>query len=156
MSEASVMVGQSRTSIWRKTMTEAANRTSVPDVNADANTLKHGIYANRFLSDDERALFHGLVERLHMDFTFNGSSDFLQVELVALYQIKLARALEGGDTGAAERFDRMIRAHLRDLKATKNVREGEGHNGLETTPAQWAVAILEKLKKEENATSDER
>ena len=130
-------------------MTET-NQTHAP---SKPNALRHGIYANRFLSDDEKSLFHGIVEQLYKDFTFNGSSDFVQVELVALYQIRLARALENGDTRAAERFDRMIRAHLRDLKATKNVREGNGPRELETTPAEWAASLLEKLKEEEKVTA---
>lgn len=128
-------------------MTETIQRQALNKPNA----LKHGIYANRLLADDEKSLFHGIVEQLYKDFTFNGSSDFLQVELVALYQIKLARAIQTGDTRAAERFDRMIRAHLKDLKATKNIREGNGPKDLETTPAEWATALLGKLKAEEDA-----
>ena len=123
------------------------------DTAGNANALKHGIYANRLLSDDEKSLFHTIVEQLYKDFTFNGSSDFAQVELVALYQIRLARALESGDSHAAERFDRMIRAHLRDLKATKNIREGSGPKDLGTTPAEWAASLLEKLKEEEKITA---
>lgn len=129
-------------------MTESS-RNPVADASGNVNALIHGVYAERFLSDDEKSLFYGLVEQLHKDFTFNGSSDFLQVELVAFYQIKLARSLEAGDTQAAERFDRMIRAHLTDLKATKNTREGENHKNLETTPAEWAANLLDKLRAEE-------
>jgi hypothetical protein len=131
------------------------SKDTVSDVNGNVNALKHGIYAERFLSDEEKSLFSGLVERLHEDFTFNGSSDLLQVELVAFYQIKLARSLEAGDTQAAERFDRMIRAHLTDLKATKNSREGENHKSLETTPAEWAANLLERLRAEETKQVDE-
>ncbi|MHB9124561.1 MAG: hypothetical protein ACYC4F_01280 [Armatimonadota bacterium] len=133
-----------------------AEPSRIPPQHADGNVnaLKHGVYADRFLSDDEKSLFYGLVEQLHKDFTFNGSSDFLQVELVAFYQIKLARSLEAGDTQAAERFDRMIRAHLSDLKATKNSREGEGPKALETTPAEWAANLLERLRAEEAIQSD--
>jgi len=39
----------------------------------------------------------------------------------------------------------MIRCHLKDLKATKIAREGEAAGGPETTPAEWATALLEKL-----------
>jgi len=76
---------------------------------------------------------------------FNKSSDFMQVELVAVYFLKLGRAQEAGDWDAAERLDRMIRCHLKDLKATKIAREGEAGSGPETTPAEWATALLEKL-----------
>ena len=50
-----------------------------------------------------------------------------------------------GDWDAAERLDRMIRCHLKDLKATKIAREGDAAQGPETTPAEWATALLEKL-----------
>ncbi|MHB9038534.1 MAG: hypothetical protein ACYC64_17925 [Armatimonadota bacterium] len=119
-----------------------------PTLNAskNANALKHGILADRLLTADERPLFDGIIEQLYRDFTFNESSDFLQVELVGVYQLKLARAIQAGDSRAAERLDRMIRAHLRDLKATKNLRD-DGPKGLETTPAQWAASLVEKFKK---------
>ena len=118
------------------------------------NALRHGIYANRFLSDEERSLFHTIVEQLYKNFTFNDSSDFTQVELVALYQIRLARALESGDTRDAERFDRMIRAHLRDLNATKNLRDNAPKEP-ETTPAEWATALVEQLNAAEAAAAAE-
>jgi len=55
------------------------------------------------------------VEKLYGDFQFNKSSDFLQVELIGVYSVKLMRAQMAGDTDAAERLDRMIRAHMREL-----------------------------------------
>ena len=60
----------------------------------------------------------------------------MQVELVAVYFLKLGRAQEAGDWDAAERLDRMIRCHLKDLKATKIAREGEVPSGPGTTPAE--------------------
>ena len=87
--------------------------------------MTHGIWANRCLDESERELFREIIERLWDDFVFNKSSDFLQVELVALYSVKLVRAQINGDMNAAEKLDRMIRCHLKDLKATKIAREGE-------------------------------
>ncbi|MDX2177669.1 MAG: hypothetical protein SF028_14495 [Candidatus Sumerlaeia bacterium] len=75
---------------------------------------------------------------------FNKSSDFIQVELVAIYFLKLGRAQEAGDWENAEKIDRMIRCHLKDLKATKISREGEQPKGPEKTPADWATSLLEK------------
>lgn len=118
----------------------------------NTNALKHGIYADRFLSPDEKKVFHAIITQLHEDFVFNKSSDFLQVELVAVYFLKLGRAQEAGDYDAAERLDRMIRCHLKDLKATKIAREGEEPKGAETTPAEWATALLEKLAEAEKKT----
>ncbi len=69
----------------------------------------HGIYADRFLSLEEPPLFEAIIGQLYQDFVFNNSSDFLQVELVAVYFLKLGRVQEAGDWDAAERLDRMIR-----------------------------------------------
>jgi hypothetical protein len=112
----------------------------------NTNAMRHGVYANKFLAKEERPLFNGIIKQLYKDFVFNKSSDFIQVELVAVYFLKLGRALDAGDSEAAERLDRMIRSHLKDLKATKIAREGEATpKGPETSPADWATAILEKM-----------
>jgi hypothetical protein len=119
-----------------------ARRGGAPEGNT--NALKHGIYADRFLTPEERPLFDAIITQLHEDFVFNKSSDFMQVELVAVYFLKLGRAQEANDWEAAERLDRMIRCHLKDLKATKIAREGEEPRGLETTPAEWASSLLSR------------
>ncbi|MHB1001453.1 MAG: hypothetical protein ACYC27_19615 [Armatimonadota bacterium] len=113
------------------------------------NALKHGIYADRFLSPEEKELFDKIIEQLQDDFIFNKSSDFLQVELVGVYFVKLGRAQETGDHDAAERLDRMIRCHLKDLKTTKITREGTEPKLPETTPAEWATALLEQYAESE-------
>ncbi len=46
---------------------------------------------------------------------------------------------------AAESLDRMIRCHMKDLKTTKIAREGEEPKGPQTSPAEWASALLEKV-----------
>jgi hypothetical protein len=124
------------------------------------NALKHGIYADRFLTPEEKPLFDAIIEQLQDDFVFNKSSDFLQVELIAVYFLKLGRAQESGDWEAAERLDRMIRCHMKDLKTTKITREGTEPQSPETTPAEWATALLEKLaeaeKKGEVAVESEK
>ena len=105
----------------------------------------HGIWANQCLDESEREQFREIMASLFNDFEFNKSSDFLQAELVGIYSVKLVRAQMNGDVDAAEKLDRMIRAHLKDLKATKIVREGDAPTGPQTTPAEWATALLEKL-----------
>ncbi len=112
---------------------------------SNLNPMTHGIWANQCLDDSERELFREIIERLWNDFVFNKSSDFLQVELVAVYSVKLVRAQINSDMDAAEKLDRMIRCHLKDLKATKIAREGDTPTGPQTTPAEWATALLEKL-----------
>ena len=134
----------------RNTQTQ---RGGAPEGNT--NALKHGIYADRFLTPEERVVFDAIIEQLHQDFVFNKSSDFMQVELVAVYFLKLERAQEAGDWDAAERLDRMIRCHLKDLKATKIAREGEEPKGAETTPAEWATALLERLAEAEKKAKAE-
>lgn len=109
------------------------------------NRLKHGIFASKCLTPDEKEMFDSLIEQLYYDFQFNKSSDFLQVELVGVYSVKLVRAQMAGDVDAAEKLDRMIRCHMKDLKTTKIAREGEEPKGTQTTPAEWAAALLEKV-----------
>ncbi len=107
--------------------------------------LKHGIFADRCLTPEEKVMFDSIIEKLHEDFQFNKSSDFLQVELVGIYSVKLVRAQVEGNTQAAESLDRMIRCHMKDLKTTKIAREGEEPKGPQTSPAEWASALLEKV-----------
>ncbi len=121
----------------------------------NTNALKHGIYADRFLTPEEKPIFDAIIEQLHEDFVFNKSSDFIQVELVAVYFLKLGRAQEAGDWEAAERLDRMIRCHMKDLKTTKITREGTEPSESQTTPAEWATALLEKLAAAEKKAESE-
>lgn len=67
------------------------------------------------------------------------------MELVAVYFLKLGRAYAIVDWEGAEKLDRMIRCHLKDLKATKIARERDVAQGQATTPAEWATALVEKL-----------
>jgi predicted FMN-binding regulatory protein PaiB len=76
---------------------------------------------------------------------FNRSSDFIQVELIGVYSVKLMRAQQAGDIEAAEKIDRMIRCHMKDLKTTKIAREGEQPKAPQTSPAEWASALIEKV-----------
>jgi len=117
-------------------------------------TLKHGIFADRCLTSEEKVMFDHIIEKLHGDFQFNKSSDFLQVELVGIYSVKLVRAQMEGNTQAAESLDRMIRCHMKDLKTTKISREGE-ERGPTTSPSDWATALLEKVEEvaEKKSTS---
>lgn len=123
--------------------TQKPNKRGAPEGNQ--NRLKHGIFASKCLTPDEKQMFDAIIEQLHQDFQFNKSSDFLQVELIGVYSVKLVRAQVEGDTDAAEKFDRMIRCHMKDLKTTKFAREGEAASGPVTTPAEWATALLETL-----------
>ncbi|MGB9618779.1 MAG: hypothetical protein ACPL7K_00025 [Armatimonadota bacterium] len=136
---------------WRRNSGASRSRGGQP---GNTNNLQHGIYANRFLTPEEKPIFDAIIAQLHEDFVFNKSSDFIQVELVAVYFLKLGRAQEVGDWEAAERLDRMIRCHMKDLKTTKLSREGTEPIESQTTPAEWATALLEKLAEAEKAKAE--
>lgn len=116
--------------------------------------LRHGIFSNGILTEEERQQFQAIISQLHKDFVFNKSSDFYQVEIVALYMLKLRRAMELEDYDSAEKLDRLLRAHLRELKTTKLTREGDKPAGPETSPAEWATALLEKARSLDIAASE--
>ena len=110
--------------------------------------LKHGFLAFDILDDAERRNFLSVVKQMHDDFTLNRSSDFYAVELVATNLVLYRRAVKNDDVKAAEAYDRMVRMHLADLKATKSAREGDTAN-IKTTPAEWAASILKRVREEE-------
>ncbi len=123
--------------------TEKPKKNGAPEGNQ--YRLKHGIFASKCLTPDEKEMFDALIDKLYLDFHFNKSSDFLQVELVGVYSVKLVRAQMEGNADAAEKLDRMIRCHMKDLKTTKIAREGEETKGMQTSPAEWASALLDKV-----------
>ncbi len=119
------------------------------------DTLKHGFLAFEILDVEERKNFLGVVKQMHEDFKMNKSSDFYAVELVATNLILFRRAAKNGDVKATEAYDRMVRLHLSDLKATKNAREGETVN-IKTTPAEWAASILKRVNEEDKEKQVEK
>ena len=108
------------------------------------NPMTHGIFANKCLDDEERVLFREVIDRLYQDFEFNRSSDYIQLEFIAINTVKYMRAIAEGNMDAAQKLDGMIRAHLKDLKTTKLAREGDQPTGPQTTPADWAADLLRK------------
>jgi hypothetical protein len=110
--------------------------------------LKHGFLAFDILNESERRDFLSVVKQMHDDFLLNKSSDFYAVELVATNLVLYRRAVKNDDVKAAEAYDRMVRMHLSDLKATKSAREGDTAN-LKTTPAEWAASILKRVREED-------
>ncbi len=117
----------------------------------------HGFLADEVLLEDEKKSFREIIARMYRDFKLNSSSDFYAVEIVAVNLILFRRCAKDMNTNAIEAFDRMIRMHLKDLKATKSTRETET-NGLKTTPAEWASSIMQKyeedLKREKQEAAD--
>jgi len=117
--------------------------------------LRHGFLAFEVLDGEERRDFLAAVNQMHEDFNLNKSSDFIATELVAMSMILLRRAAKNGDLKAIETHDRTLRMHLADLKATKSAREGDTMN-INTTPAEWASALLKSVDEEEARERAER
>jgi len=111
---------------------------------SSVNALKHGAFAHRILDEEERRQFDALVEQLQADLDLNRSTDLLEVEALGMAFIQLTRAMKAGNAQAAETFDRMVRAHLKRLEARKVTDEETGEPRL--TPAEWATALLERLR----------
>ena len=120
----------------------------------NAPAADHGFLADEILLEEEKKSFREIVARMYRDFKLNSSSDFYAVELVAVNLILYRRCAKDMNASAIEAFDRMIRMHLKDLKATKSTRETET-NGLKTTPAEWAASILKKVEDEEKCERQE-
>ena len=124
-------------------------------VNASTNAAQHGIYCAQFLSHDEKMLFEQIIDSINQDFVLNGSSDRMQAKTVAMTFVQIGRALEADDTEALERLDRILRSNLKDLKMTKMTRESEASGKFDTTPAEWATALIEKLRTQEKKQEDQ-
>lgn len=139
---------------WRRKEGSPPDRKGAGAPEGNLNAMKHGIFTNQCLNDEERRFFDELIQRLYLDFEFNKSSDFLQLELVAVYSVKLMRAQSEGNVDAAQKLDMMIRAHLKDLKATKIAREGDQPKGPRATLADWATELLEKSSAEKGQRSE--
>lgn len=93
-----------------------ANRPGPGAPEGNTNRLRHGIYANRFFSEEEQAVYENVIGSLRDDYPLSESSDFVQVELAAIYLLKLGRAMEHKDYYAAQKLDSMLRGHLKDLR----------------------------------------
>jgi hypothetical protein len=129
---------------WRRNegVAEPKRRQGAPVGNLKPMT--HGIFANKCLDEEERVLFQEVIGRLYQDFEFNRSSDFIQIEFIAINTVKYMRSIQDGNMDAAQKLDTMIRAHMKDLKATKITREADQPKRPQTTPADWAAELLKK------------
>jgi len=136
-------------SVWEKKA--CRTRGQLPDSRPEVSTLnrmKHGIYAARFLTNDEKVIFESMIERFHAEYVLNTSADFIQLELACLYYTQLGRAIALEEWQTAERIDSMMRRHLTDLKTIKKSRVGDtapkGEQEMNAT--EWAQQLLEKVK----------
>jgi hypothetical protein len=116
------------------------------------NRLVHGAYAARVLNDEERRIHGAFLERLREDFELNASSDEVAAQMAAMAFLQYVRAQKAENEAAAGAQARIVRNCLRDLKATKSTRE-RGGVPLNTTPAEWAAALVGKLKEAEEGST---
>ena len=129
---------------WRRNESEAQPKRGPGAPKGNLNPMRHGIFANRCLDEEERALFREVIDSLYQDFTFNRSSDFIQIEFIGINTVKYMRAVAEGNMDAAQKLDSMIRANMKDVKMTKIAREGDQPKSLQSTPADWAADLLKK------------
>jgi len=110
------------------------------------NHLIHGAYTKRTLSEEEERIQSAFLDQIRADFALNSSSDEVAAQMAAMAFIQFLRAEKASNEGAAAAQARIVRNCLRDLKATKSTRE-RGIEPLSTTPAEWAAALVEKIRR---------
>ena len=113
--------------------------------------MTFGAYVNELLDDEEKTIFKEFYDLMHEDFVLNKSSDRMSAELACIYFVKLTRAIRSGNAEAIYKMDLLVRNQLKDLRATKDKREGETVN-LQTSPAEWATKLLVRVRKANEQT----
>ena len=108
------------------------------------NALKHGAYVKKMLTDEEKAIFEDILAAIHRDFDLNESTDLAQASMAAFYFAKWHCAVLGNAEAAVGNYDVLFRKQLECLKTTRAQRDTGG--GAQTTPAEWAVALLESVR----------
>jgi len=114
------------------------------------NGLLHGAYAKRVLNQEEQRIRDAFLAEIRRDFVLNSSSDEVAVQMAAMAFLQYLRAQRAGEEGAASAQARIVRNCLRDLKATRSARE-PGALPLGTTPAEWATALVARLREAQTA-----
>ncbi len=137
-------VEQENLDTWHRLEGKAEPKRGPGAPEGNLNPMRHGIFANRCLDEEERALFREVIDSLYQDFEFNRSSDFIQIEFIGINTVKYMRAVAEGNMDAAQKLDSMIRANMKDVKMTKIAREGDQPKGPQSTPADWAADLLKK------------
>ncbi len=102
--------------------------------------------ANRFLSEDEQEFFYAILEKLFKDFKITSEVDKIQIQCITLELMKYFRAIKADDSDSAERFDRMMRAKFKDLKASRIMRESNDNKNIGSSPAEWIAAFMTAYK----------
>ena len=103
---------------------------------------KHGAYAAAFVQPEEKDQFLRLRHEIARDFSKETGPDTAMLDAAALLFMRHGRAVVAGEQDLANKTMASILAMLDRLKATKVSREGDKPSHGETTPAQWASALL--------------
>ena len=111
------------------------------------SAMTHGAYVKRLLDEQDRELFEETLAAIRRDFDLNDSTDQMQASMAAFYFTRWFRAVEGKAEAAIGNFDSLLRRQLESLKTTRAQRDTGG--GPQTTPAEWAVALLASVKQGE-------
>ena len=115
----------------------------------EASGRKYGFYIADLIEPDEFRIFEDFWNKLNTDFELNESSDRVSAEMACVYFVRLQRAIKAGDDDGITKADALMRHQLKMLKVTRISREGESLNvSANTTPAEWATALLETAKEE--------
>lgn len=115
------------------------------------NGMTHGAYVKRLLDDRDREIFNDMLEAIRRDFDLNESTDQIQASMASFYYTRWFRAVEGNADAAIANFDILMRKQLESLKMMRVQRDTP--DGPQTTPAEWAVALLERVREAgKNAT----
>lgn len=115
------------------------------------NSMTHGAYVKRLLDDRDREIFDEILEAIRRDFDLNESTDQIQASMASFYFTRWVRAVEGNADAAIANFDILMRKQLESLKMMRVQRDTP--DGPQTTPAEWAVALLERVRQFKNEPS---
>jgi hypothetical protein len=105
---------------------------------------KHGAYSAAFVQPEEKEQFIAIRTELARDFGKETGPDTAMFDVAALLFMRHGRAVLAGEQDLANKTMASILAMLDRLKATKVSREGDKPMHRETTPAEWASALLAK------------
>ncbi len=105
---------------------------------------KHGAYSAAFVQPEEKEQFLALRIEIARDFKNETGPDTAMLDAAALLFMRHGRAVLAGEQDLANKTMASILAMLDRLKVTKVSREGDKPSHNETTPAEWASALLAK------------
>ncbi len=105
---------------------------------------KHGAYSAAFVQPEEKEQFLALRIEIARDFQNETGPDTAMLDAAALLFMRHGRAVLAGEQDLANKTMASILAMLDRLKATKVSREGDKPTHSDTTPAEWASALLAK------------